>query len=40
VAAHGVLPQLAKRYKVPLEVIAEDVGERLRKAGGIAGRLK
>jgi hypothetical protein len=36
----AVLPPLAKRYKVPLEVIAEDVGERLRKAGGIGGWLK
>jgi hypothetical protein len=36
----AVLPPLAKRYKVPLEVIAEDAGERLHKAGGIGGRLK
>jgi hypothetical protein len=36
----AVLPQLAKRYKVLLEVVAEDAGERLRKAGGIGGWLK
>jgi hypothetical protein len=36
----AVLPPLAKRYKVPLELIAEDAGERLRKAGGIGGRMK
>jgi hypothetical protein len=35
-----VLLRLAKRYKVPLEVIADDVGDRLRKAGGIGALLK
>jgi len=29
------LPRLAKRYKVPLEVIADGKGEKLRSAGGI-----
>jgi hypothetical protein len=36
----AVLPQLVKRYKVPLEVIADDAGDRLRKAGGIGALLK
>ena len=36
----AVLPRLAKRYKVPLEVIADDAGDRLRKAGGIGALLK
>jgi len=36
----AVLPHLAKRYKVPLEVIANDTGDRLRKAGGIGALLK
>ena len=36
----AVLPPLLRRYKVPLEVIAEDVPERLSKAGGIGAWLK
>jgi len=36
----AVLPQLAKRYKVPLEVIADDAGDRLSRAGGIGALLK
>ena len=36
----AVLPPLLKRYNVPLEVIAEDVSERLSKAGGIGAWLK
>ena len=36
----AVLPRLAKRYKVPLEVIADDAGDRLRKAGGNGALLK
>jgi hypothetical protein len=36
----AVLPQLVKRYKVPLEVIADDAGDRLRKAGGIGALLR
>jgi release factor family 10 len=36
----AVLPHLAKRYKIPLEVIADDAGDRLRKAGGIGALLK
>jgi hypothetical protein len=36
----ALLPRLAKRYKVPLDVVADDVGERLRQAGGIAARFK
>jgi len=36
----AVLPPLVRRYKVPLEVIAEDVAERLSKAGGIGALLK
>ncbi len=31
----AVLPLLTRHFKVPLEVIAEDVGEKLRKVGGI-----
>jgi hypothetical protein len=34
-----VLPRLTKRYKVPLEVIADGNGERLRNAGGGIGAL-
>ena len=36
----AVLPPLARRYKVPLEVIAEDAADRLSKAGGIGSWLK
>jgi|GEM_PF-6431704 len=36
----AVLPPLARRYKVPLEVIAQDVADRLSKAGGIGAWLK
>jgi hypothetical protein len=36
----SVLPRLAKRYKVPLKVIADGNGERLRSAGGIGALLK
>jgi hypothetical protein len=36
----SVLPRLAKRYKVPLEVIADGNGEKLHSAGGIGGLLK
>jgi Bacterial archaeo-eukaryotic release factor family 10 len=36
----AILPPLVRRYKVPLEVIAEDVAERLSKAGGIGAVLK
>jgi hypothetical protein len=36
----AVLPSLARRYKVPLEVIAEDAADRLSKAGGIGAWLK
>jgi hypothetical protein len=37
----SVLPRLTKQYKVPLEVIADGNGERLRNAGGgIGARLK
>jgi hypothetical protein len=36
----AVLPPLARRYKVPLEVIAEDAADRLSKAGGIGAWLK
>src|ERR1700704_6231607 len=35
----SVLPRLTKRYKVPLEVIADGNGERLRNAGGGIGAL-
>ena len=34
------LPRLAKRYKVPLEIIADGNGERLRGAGGVSALLK
>ena len=34
-----MLPRLTKRYKVPLEVIADGNGERLRNAGGGIGAL-
>jgi hypothetical protein len=36
----AVLPSLARCYKVPREVIAEDAAERLSKAGGIGAWLK
>ena len=36
----AVLPPLVRRYKVPLEVIAEDVAGRLKRAGGIGAWLK
>ncbi len=36
----AVLPQLARRYRVPLEVVAEEAGAKLRKAGGIGAWLK
>jgi hypothetical protein len=36
----SVLLRLTKRYKVPLEVIADGNGERLRSAGGIDALLK
>lgn len=36
----AVLPPLVKQFKVPFEVVAEDVGERLSKAGGIGAWLK
>ena len=35
----AVLPPLARCYKVPLEVIAEDAADRLSKAGGIGSWL-
>jgi hypothetical protein len=35
----SVLPGLTKRYKVPLEAIADGNGERLRNAGGGIGAL-
>ncbi len=34
------LRRLVKRYKASLEVIAEDAGDRLRKAAGIGALLK
>ena len=36
----AILPSLTRRYKVPLEVIAEEVSARLSKAGGIGAWLK
>jgi hypothetical protein len=36
----AVLPPLVRRYKVPLEVIAGDVAEKLNRAGGIGAWLK
>jgi hypothetical protein len=36
----AILPTLTRRYKVPLEVIAEEVSARLSKAGGIGAWLK
>lgn len=36
----SVLPRLAKRYKIPLEVIADGNGEKLRSAGGIGALVK
>jgi hypothetical protein len=36
----AVLPPLARCYKVPREVIAEDAADRLSKAGGIGAWLK
>jgi release factor family 10 len=35
----AVLPQLARRFKAPLEVVAEDAGQKLRQAGGIGAWL-
>jgi peptide subunit release factor 1 (eRF1) len=35
----SVLPQLARRYKAPLEVVAEDAEEKLRQVGGIGAWL-
>jgi len=36
----AVLPPLVRRYKVPLEVIADELAERLSRAGGIGAWLK
>ena len=36
----AVLPQLVRRYKVSLEVVADKVGGMLRQAGGIGAWLK
>jgi Bacterial archaeo-eukaryotic release factor family 10 len=38
-ALRSVLPRLTKRYKVPLEIIADGNGEKLRNAGGGIGAL-
>jgi len=36
----AVLPELVRRYKVPLEVVADEAGGMLRQAGGIGAWLK
>jgi len=34
-ALRAVLPELSRRFKAPLEVVAEEAGQKLRQAGGI-----
>jgi len=38
-ALRAILPQLARRFKAPLEIVAEDAGQKLRHAGGIGAWL-
>jgi hypothetical protein len=39
-ALRAVLPELARRYAVPVEVVAGDAGAKLRSAGGLAAWLR
>jgi hypothetical protein len=38
-ALRAILPQLARRFKAPLQIVAEDAGQKLRHAGGIGAWL-
>jgi hypothetical protein len=40
VMLHDVLPELARRYKVSMEVVSGDAGQKLKKAGGMGAWLR
>jgi peptide subunit release factor 1 (eRF1) len=40
VALRAVIPELARRYGVPVEVVAVEAARKLREAGGIAAWLR
>jgi peptide subunit release factor 1 (eRF1) len=40
VALRAVIPELARRYGVPVEVVAGEAARKLREAGGIAAWLR
>jgi hypothetical protein len=40
VTLHDVLPELARRYKVSMEVVSGDAGQKLEKAGGMGAWLR